>query len=246
MPQSAQTWLFYVFTALSIVTVLIGVFQANRRRSLVPIYYCVGAAMTCFIEPILTRMLHATHAQIGQHVAFESLGERVPWHAAVSYTFYFGLAYLTLVPAFKQRRYTARTVWMILLAIVIVAWLYEAPIVRIGVWVYYGFQPYQPFGLQPLYWSAATAAMLIVPAALIARLEDDLHGWQKALVIPLAPIGAMGAAAGTCWPIWIALNSGAGESVKYGAATLTIAFSVLVSWLSIRLIAKPDPQVPSR
>ena len=82
--------------------------------------------------------------------------------------------------------------------------------------------------------------MLVVPTTLIARCEDMLHGWRKVLIMPLAPIGAMAGAAGTCWPIWAALNSPASYGVKYVAATLTIVFSVLVAWLAIPLVAKAE------
>jgi hypothetical protein len=239
MPLTAQTWMLYIFTALALVTLVWSLYQANREKSPTPIYYCIGGALTCFLEPILTRLLDATHAQIGQQVAYEALGQLVPWHAAISYTFYFGMAYLVLVPAFKQRRFTAKTIWLILIAITVSAWVYEAPLIHLGLWTYYGEQPYQPIaGLQPIYWSAASMAMLLVPTVLIARLEDRLTGWRKFLIMPLAPIGAFGAVAGCCWPIWFALNSPYGGGVKFFAATLTILFAIFIAWLSIPFIAK--------
>jgi len=241
MPLNAQSWMLLIFSALAVLTLLWSLYRSKVEGSLSPLYYCVGGALTCFLEPILTRLLDATHAQVGQRVAFESLGQMVPWHAAISYTFYFGLAYLLLVPAFRERRFTARAVWGILLGVTASAWLYEVPLIRIGLWKYYGEQPYQVFGVQPFYWSAASMAMLLVPTTLIARYEDYLKGWRKILIMPLAPIGAIGGAAGTCWPIWFALNSPYGYGVKFFAATLTIAFTVFVAWLTIPLIARLEP-----
>jgi hypothetical protein len=240
MPMTAQMWMLYVFSALAALTIIWALYRSRVHGSWTPLLYCIGGGLTCFQEPIHTRLLDATHAQVGQQVAFEGLGQLVPWHAAISYTFYFGLAYIILIPAFKERRYTSRQIWMILLAVTVAAWVYEAPLIYIGLWDYYGEQPYQPFGLQPIYWSAASMAMLIVPTTLIAKYEDFLTGWRKILIVPLAPIGAMAAAAGVCWPIWVALNSPASDGVKFFAATLTIAFSFFVAWLAIPHIARVE------
>lgn len=238
MPLTAQTWMLYIFSALFVVTFAIGLTVSIRSRSPNALLYCVGGALTCFLEPILITMLDAVHAQVGQVVAFESLGKPIPWHAAISYTFYFGLTYIFLIPAFKERRYTVRQAWLVLVGLTASAWIYEIPLTRIGLWAYYGDQPYQLLNLQPFYWSIASMAMLVVPTALIARHEDSLHGWRKLLIVPMAPIAAMGAAAGVCWPIWAALNSPASDGVKFFAATLTIAFSLLVAWLTIPHVTK--------
>ncbi|MET0985846.1 MAG: hypothetical protein ABW034_10610, partial [Steroidobacteraceae bacterium] len=228
MPLTAQTVMLYVFSVLGVVTLLWSLYRSKVEQSLAPLMYCIGGAITCFLEPIFTRLLDATHAQIGQQVAYEALGQVVPWHAAISYTFYFGFAYLYLIPAFKEKRYTARAIWIIVVAVTASAWLYEVPLIRIGLWKYYGEQPYQIFGVQPFYWSAASGAMLLVPTALIALFAHRLQGWRSTLIVPLASIGAMGTAAGTCWPIWFALNSPYGYGFKVVCATLTILFSILV------------------
>lgn len=242
MPLGAQHVMLYVFSGLAVVTLLWALYRCNVEHSLAPLMYCLGGAITCLLEPILTRLLDATHAQIGQQVAYESLGQLVPWHAAISYTFYFGLAYLYLVPAFIAKRFSARTVWIILIAVTAGAWLYEVPLIRIGLWKYYGAQPYQIFEVQPFYWSAASGAMVLGATALIALSASRLRGWRTILILPLASMGAMATAAGTCWPIWFALNSPYGMGVKYFCATLTIAFSLLVGWLIIPLVSKPEPR----
>jgi len=244
MPQAAQTWFLYIAAALAALTLLAGLWRSIAEQSPAPFYYCVGGALTCFLEGIFTRLLDATHAQGGQQIAFESLGQLVPWHAVLSYTFYFGVAYLTLVPAFRERRYGAGKIWLILVSIAVSAWIYEVPMIHLGLWSYYGEQPFQPYGMQPIYWSFASMAMLIVPTALIARYEAMLEGWRKILIVPLAPIGAMAAAAGTCWPIWAALNSPASAELKTFAAALTIAFSLFVAWLAIPLVARRTAEVP--
>ena len=238
MPLVAQTWALYVFSSLAIATLVWGIVRARIERSLAPVYYVLGGALTCFLEPILARLGHATHAQAGQITAFEGLGLLVPWHAAVSYTFYFGAAYLLLVPAFRDRRYSPKQIWAILGSITVSAWVFEAPLVHIGLWSYFGDQPYQPFHLQPIWWSAGSAVMLLVPIMLIARLGDRLQGWRQALIIPLAPMGAMAGASACCWPVWVALSSPAGEVVRYAAATLTILFAVLIVWISEPFITR--------
>jgi len=240
MNATAQLWSLYGFSALAILTVVWALYRSKVEGTISPLLYAIGGGLTCFLEPILARLGHATHAQIGQNSAYESLGLLIPWHAEVSYTFYFGLAYILLIPAFKARRFTPRKIWLILVAIVVSAWVYEAPLISIGLWSYYGGQPYQPFGLMPIWWSAASAAMLIVPTTLIARFDEQLLGWRKIFIIALAPMGAMGGAAAVCWPIWVTLNSRAGVGLQYFAATLTIAFTCLTVWFAIPLVAKRD------
>ncbi|PVX75698.1 hypothetical protein [Paraburkholderia unamae] len=244
MPQDAQMWALYLFSALAVLTYLLAMYRCIAERSPNPLLYCLGGTVTCFLEPLLTRLLDATHAQNGQQLAYESLGQRVPWHAAISYTFYFGLAYLSLVPAFRERRYTARTIWLMLFGVTASAWIYEVPLIRVGLWSYFGDQPYQPFGLQPVYWSFASMAMLITPTALIARYEALLQGWSRIMIVALAPIGAIAGAAGACWPVWFALNSPYGHGVKVFAATLTILFALFIAWLAIPLVARQKQESP--
>lgn len=238
MPANAQMWYLYAASILSALTLVWALYRSKAEKSMTPLLYCLGGGLTCFLEALLTRLLDATHAQQGQIVMYESLGQLVPWHAAISYTFYFGLTYLILIPWFKQRRFSERAIWGILLAVTASAWIYEVPLTLAGLWSYYGEQPYQIANLQPFYWSFASMAMLIVPTTLIARYEELLHGWRKILIVPLAPIGAIAGAAGACWPIWLALNSTASYELKVFAATLTILFSLLIAWLAIPLVSK--------
>jgi hypothetical protein len=242
MPLGAQTWMLYIFSVLAVVTLVWSLYRSKVEHSIAPLFYCIGGASTCVLEPMFTRLLDATHAQVGQQVAFEALGQLVPWHAAISYIFYFGFAYLYLIPAFKERRYSARTIWTILAVVIVSAWLYEVPLILIGLWKYYGEQPFQIFGVQPFYWAIASGVMLLVPTALIALFSPRLQGWRSILIVPLAPMGSVAAAAATCWPIWFALNSPYGMGLKYVCATLTIALSILVAWLVIPLVARPEPE----
>ena len=74
MPLTAQTWMLYVFSVLALLTVAWALYRCRVQGSWTPLFYCVGGALTCFLEPIFTRLLDATHAQIGQQVAYEGLG----------------------------------------------------------------------------------------------------------------------------------------------------------------------------
>lgn len=64
----------------------------------------------------------------------------MPLKAQMWALYVFGiLAVLTLEwAAFRDRVFTSRQVWMILLAIVVSAWIYEAPLTTIGFRDYYG------------------------------------------------------------------------------------------------------------
>jgi hypothetical protein len=242
MPLQAQEIALYAFSALLAMTFVLAIRFSLKERSATPLLCCVGGAISCVMEPLLCTMVDATHAQVGQFVMFESRGLLIPWHAALSYAFYFGLSYLFLVPAFRDRRYSAGKIWTILGVLIVSAWAYEAPIVKIGLWDYYGDQPYQPFGVMPIWWSVASGAMLIIPTTLIARFDTQLIGWRKLLIVPLAPMGAFGAASAVCWPVWIALNSPYGEGVKLAAATVTILLSFLAVWFVMPFISGEEKQ----
>jgi hypothetical protein len=114
--------------------------------------------------------------------------------------------------------------------------------VSIGLWQYYGEQPFQPFGLMPIWWTAASAAMLIVPTTLIARCDHRLQGWKKIFIVPMTAMGSVAGAAAVCWPTWLALNSPAWPLLQYLAASLTIALTCLTVWLVIPLISKTADQ----
>ena len=242
MPLAAQAWALWIFGALAVLTLLWAAWRSRVEGSITPLLYAIGGGITCVLEPILARMSDAAHAQVGQITAYEAWGLTIPWHAAISYTFYFGLAYILLIPPFRDRTYTARKIWLILVAIIVSAWLYEAPLIRIGFWHYYGDQPWQFFDLMPVWWTVASAAMLLVPTTLIARFDALLTGWRKLIVVLLAPMGSVAGAAAVCWPIWLALNSPASDLVQWLAATLSIGLSILTVWLIIPLIARPETE----
>ena len=92
MPQDVRMLSLYVFSALAFPTWLLAIHRCIFERSLNRLLCCLGGTVTCFLEPLLMRLLDATHAQNRQQAAYESLGQLVPWHAPIACRFYFGLA----------------------------------------------------------------------------------------------------------------------------------------------------------
>lgn len=243
MPPGAEHWALIVHGALAALTVIIAIRMAMKAGSPKPLFYVLGAVMCGLMEPLEARLSGATHAQIGQWTAYEALDIRVPVWVCIGYIFYNGFTYLTLVPAFIARSMPAAKIWAMLPTIVVMMWLYETPLILSGLFQYTAPQPYQPLPhlhLQPLWWSAGAASMLLVPCVILAKLDPVLTGWRQVFLIPIIPSAMFVGAAAVCWPSYMAIHSPAGMGVQYLAATATIGMTVLMYWLLIPLVARQE------
>jgi hypothetical protein len=239
MPAAWQSIAEVSFTVAAIATLLVAGWYSRRRDSWQPLIYTVAGGATVINEATLAHLSHGTHSQIGAHVAWHAQGLGVPFYAIGAYVPYFGIVLLTLVPLFHARRLSPRAVWVAAGAVIVGVFLFEMPWMAAGLWHYYGRQSLQPFGWMPIWYAFASAMLTFVPAVIVARVQDRLHGAASLLLIPIVVMSSIGAVVAVSWPMYLAMSSTCSDIVVHAAALTVVGLVALTIWLSIPAVTQP-------
>ena len=239
-PQAPQLYATSIMGALVGVIVLVLLVEAVRRRSLLPLLLLAGGAVCYLCEPIVDVLGLCWHPRPNQWVALHTFGPVPLWGLGIYIIFFGAMPYGLLRLA--ERGIPARAFWIGVAAFFVVDLLCELPLIRLGLYTYYGNPPFLFCGL-PLYWLFINTPGPLITVALLLRARPYFAGWRLGL-LPLLPmttdvIGSTGAG----WPIFSALNTpGASEALKWGAGALTIVIGLLVMEALGRAICVPATQ----
>ena len=233
MPAGWQAVAEVSFTVAAIVTLVAAVWISRHRGSWQPLIYTVAGGGTVVNEATLAHLSHATHSQDGAHVAWYGQGLGIPFYAIGAYVPYFGIVLLTLVPLFHARRLSPHAVWGIVAAVIAGVFLFEMPWMAAGLWHYYGRQSLQPFGWMPIWYAFASAMLTFVPAVVVARVQDRLHGLSSLLLIPIVVMSSIAGVAAVSWPMWLTMSSTWPDWTIHLAAVAVIGLVALTVWLAV-------------
>lgn len=241
MPLVWQEVSLYLFGASAAFCLVVGIWLAFKQRSWMPLVCFVSAVLTVNLEPIIARVSSASHAQIGQIVAFVSEGRSIPWYVVLVYTAYFGFGYYFLVPALQLRRIASRNLWASYLFFVVVAWCFEAPFIKAGMWDYFGPQSLKPFGLMPMYFSFVNVTSSYAACGLLAATLSLLSGKEKLWLLLLGPTYTIGVHFAVSWPIYN-LRTIEHEIIgSHVGAFITIVLCLLSTHLLVRAFSAKNP-----
>jgi hypothetical protein len=235
MPQDIQHLALYLFGGSAVLCAGVGVWLAIKQRSAFPLACFVAAVLTVNLEPLIARMSSASHAQLGQLTAFVSEGRAIPVHVLLVYTAYFGFGYYFLVPALLGRKMSAKTLWTAYFVFTTIAWLFEAPFIRAGMWDYFGPQSWKPFGLMPVYFAFANVASSYIGCALLAAVLPMLSGVSRTWILLLGPAFTIGGHFAVTWPMYNLRTSGFDSWGTSLGAAVTITLCLLSTHLIVRI-----------
>ena len=106
----------------------------------------------------------------------------------------------------------------------------EMPGLNLGIYQYYGDQPFKLFGF-PLWMAMTNAVMPLLGGALLNLFKDVLTGPRVLLAIPMMPMVTGMPQIAIGWPTWLALNSGGGPVVTHAAALISLGLSLTAVYL---------------
>ena len=116
----------------------------------------------------------------------------------------------------------------------------EYPALYMGVYTYYGYQPFTVGGF-PLWFPAINATALMFGATFVNPMGPHLKGWKSLAIIPMiASSYAIGNAL-TGWPMWIALSTDLGHHVTYFAALTTLSLLITGIWVTSKQFPESKP-----
>jgi hypothetical protein len=240
MPQTAQM----IFTYGNIVPLLlIGILAfryAQRNRTMLPFQLLLGGLICMFIEPVVDVLGLCYFPHQGSWAAFRAFNVTIPLYMVPVYMWFVG-GQAFLVYQMLERGMTRSQIFRIWLTLALVNGALETPGLLIGVYTYYGDQPFQFLGL-PWWWTFGNALMPITAAVLVFKLRPYLTGYKSLLIIPLVPMadGLTNGAIG--WPTWLALNSGLGYAATYPAAIISFGFAWIATYVLAIVVDPPKPQ----
>lgn len=237
-PEPWQLVFTIIFGIPAFAFCLYAIYLFIKEKDIAPILIMVAGAIATFEEPIVDVLAKCWWPAIGQWVALEVYDRPIPWLCVFAYMAYYGGMVILLVRAFE--RGITRKQFFSIFYIAIIANVAMEPIpLNLGLWMYYGDQPFAIFGY-PLYWPVNNALAAMLTATLIFKIRPYLQGVSLLLLLPMVLSGNLISNAAVMWPIWTALNWPYGYAATIPAAIITFILCIAVAKILATIVtAKP-------
>ncbi|BAP95752.1 Uncharacterised protein [Mycobacteroides abscessus subsp. abscessus] len=234
---TAEVIFFFVAGAAVVVFALPWAIRAAvRSRNYVPLIVLGSGLLCSLLEPMLDLLghLHWAHNLVP---AFTNFGITVPALIPLCYVAFLGLE--SYFCYFVIRNGAHQNVFFMLLGLGIATdALMETIGINLGVYLYYGVQPFEFFGF-PYWWGFINGGSFVTVGAVLAYAVPRLKGAQKLLLLLAAPFGMMVAYFGVGSVHILALNSTIPIWMRWVATAVMMA--MMIGWMVIlhRLVGRP-------
>ncbi|NGX10036.1 hypothetical protein [Mycobacteroides franklinii] len=234
---TAEVIFFFVAGAAVVVFALPWAIRAAvRSRNYVPLIVLGSGLLCSLLEPMLDLLghLHWAHNLVP---AFTNFGITVPALIPLCYVAFLGLE--SYFCYFVIRNGAHQNVFFMLLGLGIATdALMETIGINLGVYLYYGVQPFEFFGF-PYWWGFINGGSFVTVGAVLAYAVPRLKGARKLLLLLAAPFGMMVAYFGVGSIHILALNSTIPVWMRWVATAVMMA--MMVGWMVIlhRLVGRP-------
>jgi hypothetical protein len=226
--------LFFLFWAgLLAVAIALpwALLAAKRRRDYLPLLMLGAGLLTSLGEPMLDLVGHLRWAQNLLGPAFVNFGIAIPVLIPPCYALFMGLeAYW--IYTMIQRGISVRGFFLLFAACGLSDAIMEHPGVIMGVYEYYGTQPFEFFKF-PFYWSFINGVAIATIAVLVhfawPLLKD--RGWWRLAVLPLGIIGTTIGEFGAGFPVFLAINADIPTWLQWAIGSLTLVISL--AWIRV-------------
>jgi hypothetical protein len=238
MPQLAnQVFTVANLAILAIFAVILGR-ECVRFRSPLPILFLLGGMLGVFSEPFFDLMVCAWYPQVDSGVSIvHAFNVEVPIWLVAPWGFYIGgqayYVYRALVRGLHPTK-----LWLLLPIFWFTNVAFEIPGLLLGVYTYYGPQAFTVFGF-PLWMGLSNAIMPITIAVVIYAIRPILVGYRVWLALPIVPLAGLAGGAFVGFPMWWALNSGAGSAATLPATFAVSAIACLLLYVYTSLACLP-------
>lgn len=244
MPTTAlSVYTIITFSLLAVATVLLAR-ESRRSGSWLPLCALLGGAISVLLEPIFDVILLLWYPDKNTTPLFRAFNTSVPHWILPSYALYMGAQGYWMYQQFSNG-ITAKRLWTLLAIFFCADVLLEAPGLNLGLYIYYGDQPFRFLGF-PAWMGAVNAVIPMLVGAAFYGLRDVLTGWRVLLAIPLVPAVVAAAEAANGWPVWYALNADVGLVGTHVAGLVSIVLTLATTYvLSLKLTRPLAAAIPS-
>jgi hypothetical protein len=199
MPQGPQN-LFSIFVHIPFFVFLFIAGRAILRDSdAKPLLFLLGGLISIVFEPIADVLGFCYFPSDGQWVGLAVFDRDIPFFMYAVYSWFVGGQAYLFYTNFQEGRITKSGLWSLYGTLILVNAALELPGLLMGVYTYYGYQPFQVLGF-PLWWPALNPVMPITAGFLAHSLQPHLSGLGHVVFILLVPIPlAVAIAPGQLW-----------------------------------------------
>lgn len=229
MPGTANDVIAIINYAVLAIVAFLMLRDGRRTRSLLPLFCLLGGMVAFLMEPIYDIVGSVWYPQYGQTPLFRAFNYSIPVWMQPAYAWYIAGQGYWMYKKFQAGLRVAQ-LWRLYALFWISNMLLELPGLMLGIYYYYGPQPFKFFGF-PLWMAMTNSLMPILLGITFLSLREVLSGRRVWMTAPLVPmvIGTCQIAAG--WPTWLALNAGQGLLATHAAATVSFGFSLMIVYL---------------
>ncbi|OSC28385.1 hypothetical protein B8W69_11270 [Mycobacterium vulneris] len=234
----AQFAFFFIAGAAVVIFALPWAIRAAMRsRNYTPLLV-IGSGLLCSLcEPMLDMLGHLHWAK-NLVPAFTNFGITVPALIPLCYVAFLGLESYFCYFVIRNGAHARHFVMMLGLGIFTDA-LMETIGINLGVYTYYGVQPYKFLNF-PYWWGFINGASFVTVGAILAYAVPRLKGAKKFWLLLAAPSGMMFNYFGVGWVHILASNSTLPVAVRWVATTIMMA--MMVGWMFVlhHLVGRPN------
>jgi hypothetical protein len=233
----AQLAFFFIAGAAVVIFAFPWAIRAAAKKNYTPLLV-IGSGFICsLLEPMLDMLGHLHWAK-NLVPAFTNFGITVPALIPLCYVAFLGLESYFCYFVIRNGAHAKHFVMMLGLGIVTDA-LMETIGINLGVYTYYGVQPYKFLNF-PYWWGFINGGSFVTVGAILAYAVPRLKGGQKFLLLIAAPCGMMFNYFGVGWVHILASNSTMPVALRWVATTIMMA--MMVGWMFVlhKLVGRPN------
>lgn len=228
-----DAWFFLFWAGLLVVVIALpwAIKRLVKHGDTPPMLMLVAGLGTSLGEPMLDLVGHLRWSENLHGPAFTNFGIPVPLLIPPCYALFMGLEAYWIYQVI-QHGINKRAFFMMFAACGISDAIMEHPGVIMGVYEYYGTQPFE-FYKFPFYWSFINGAAICTIAVMLHYVWPLVKdkGIKQLWVIPLGIIGTTAAEFGTGFPVFLAINADIPTWLQWviGSGSLMLA----VAWIKV-------------
>ena len=240
-----DAWFFLFWAGLLVVVIAIpwAIRAYVKNRDTLPLLALGAGFLTSLGEPMLDLVGHLRWADNLHGPAFVNFGLEIPLLIPPCYALFMGLEAYWIYKII-QRGITTRHFFLLFAACGISDAIMEHPGVIMGVYEYYGTQPFE-FYKFPFYWSFTNGVAICTIAVLFhfvwPLVKDD--PWKRLAILPLGIIGTTMGEFGSGFPVFLAINADLPTWLQWMIGSLTLVISVV--WIRVLALLVATENAPA-
>ncbi|CAK7225830.1 hypothetical protein SEUCBS140593_006036 [Sporothrix eucalyptigena] len=223
-----------VFTIILHIPVLVmaamGTRDLIRKKSPTMLCFLAGGYVSSLLEAVVDINGMCYFPIEGQIVGIYDYERAIPLFVVATYSWFMGGQGYFFKKSLDAQLLTKRMLWVRWIATMGVNLLLEIPMLLLGMYCYYGPQPFKIAGF-PIWWLIVNTVIPVSSGFAAHVLAPHLQGWKELFIILIVPMADGFSNAALGFPMWCALNSEWDFSATYPAFFLTVGLGSFFIWM---------------